>query len=67
MKRVSALLESVPVQVQQAANEIQCSDKSADAGLMGWISDAATKLSNGPITVQSASTHTMHLSNVKQT
>ena len=58
MKRVSAQLESVPVEIQQAANDFPCSDKGTDPGLMGWIADAATRLSSGPISVQAASTDT---------
>ena len=55
-ERVSALLESVPSQVQQDANDFRCSSMGADPGLMGWIADAATKLSSGPISVKAAST-----------
>ncbi|DBB04554.1 TPA: hypothetical protein ACH3X1_012635 [Trebouxia sp. C0004] len=54
VRRVSALLESVPLHTQQAANEFYCSDRGTDPGLMGWIADAATKLSSGSIPIQGA-------------
>ena len=56
VRRVSALLESVPLDTQQAANEFYCSHRVTDPGLMGWIADAATKLSSGSIPVQAAVT-----------
>ncbi|DBA72717.1 TPA: hypothetical protein ACH3X2_010115 [Trebouxia sp. C0005] len=56
VRRVSALLESVPLHTQQAANEFYCSRRVTDPGLMGWIADAATKLSSGSIPIQAAVT-----------
>lgn len=43
VKRVAAQLQSVPVTIQQSANCFQCTDRDTDPGLMGWLSDAATK------------------------
>lgn len=56
VKRVAALLQSVPVTIQHTANSFQCSDRDADPGLMGWLSDAATKtVGSQPVAVWSGS------------
>jgi len=66
VSRVSALLESVPLHTQQAANDFYCSDRGADPGLMGWIADAATKLSSGSIPIQAAATDVKRVPTVMQ-
>lgn len=55
VERVAAMLHSVPESTQHAANSFLCSDKDFDPGLMGWLADAATKLSSEPIKVQAVS------------
>ena len=52
VERVAAMLRSVPESTQRTANSFLCSEKDSDPGLMGWLADAATKLSSEPIKIQ---------------
>lgn len=57
VKRIDALLEAVPADTQQAANDFSCNnrDETQGRGIMGWMTDAALKFNSKSITVQSSS------------